>query len=199
MKNALCACLFALALAGCQAARPAKPGDDSASRLVDRTDAVPVVEARPDPAEYRIQRQGVVVVRAKDEQEAATTLRRRAAEFDAIVMSMSTTSVTFKMPATKIEPLLQHLENTPKWDIKRLDFSALDRTGEYWSLEARIESTRAVRGRIMDMIERAGDINTLFSLEAKLEPVQQRLDQIEGTKRDVALKAGRVDVRIDFE
>ncbi|MBK8206569.1 MAG: DUF4349 domain-containing protein [Planctomycetes bacterium] len=209
MKNALGVCLVALALIGGCASRQvqieAPPddsralADDSAGAEAERHDTVPLGEAAPDPAEFRIERNGWIKVDVKDELQASAKLRRRAVEFDAIVMSLSTNSVTFKMPATSLEKLLKEIENTDKWEIEELDFSAWDRTGEYWSLEARIESTRAVRARIMDMIERAQDLNTLFMLEGKLEPVQTKLDQLEGTKRDIGLKAGRVDVKVIFD
>ncbi len=205
MKNALGVCLVALGMLGGCASRQVHDlppedlrvmSDNAAGSTAERTDTVPLGEAAPDPAEFRIERSGWIKVDVKDELQASAKLRRRASEFDAIVMSLSTNSVTFKMPAGSLEKLLKEIENTDKWEIEELDFSAWDRTGEYWSLEARIESTRAVRARIMDMIERAQDLNTLFMLEGKLEPVQTKLDQLEGTKRDIGLKAGRVDVKV---
>ncbi|MCC7508333.1 MAG: DUF4349 domain-containing protein [Planctomycetes bacterium] len=209
MKNALGVGLVALVLLGGCASRQVPHetpppdsrtmADDSGGAAAERADTVPLGEAAPDPAEFRIERSGWIKVDVKDELQASAKLRRRALEFDAIVMSLSTNSVTFKMPATSLEKLLKEIENTDKWEIEELDFSAWDRTGEYWSLEARIESTRAVRARIMDMIERAQDLNTLFMLEGKLEPVQTKLDQLEGTKRDISLKAGRVDVKVIFD
>jgi hypothetical protein len=147
----------------------------------------------------RIQRQGWIRVDAGEEMLAAAALRRRAADFEAIVMAFSTESVTFKMPSAQLEKLLKEIENTKGWEIDEFDFSAWDRTGEFWSLEARIESTTAVRERMLELIKRADDIDTLLKLETRVEGVQKKLDELEGTKREIALKAGRVDVKISFE
>jgi hypothetical protein len=207
MRNAsvgVCVAVLAL-VAGCASQQtidePARglAAQDAAKSGAETRDNVPLREAAPDPVELRIERAGWIRVDVPDEMPAAAMLRRRATDFEAVVMAFSTNSVTFKMPATQIEKLLKEIENTEKWEIDEFDFSAWDRTGEYWSLEARIESTAAVRARMLELLKRADDIDMLLKLESRLEGVQQKLDQLEGTKRDIGLKAGRVEVRITFD
>jgi DNA repair exonuclease SbcCD ATPase subunit len=206
MRIAIGAAALLLTLAACQSTRPVSgdsaPADEPSRAYADaaeRRDDVALQEAAPEPAEMRIQRQGWIRVDVPDEMPAAAMLRRRAADFEAIVMAFSTNTVTLKMPATQLEKLLKELENTDRWEIDEFDFSAWDRTGEFWSLEARIESTTAVRDRMLELVKRADDIETLLKLESRLEGVQQRLDELQGTKREIELKAGRVDVKILFD
>ncbi len=206
MRSAIGVSVFLLAiLSGCGSigARPEPPEHATRAAIqqdaAERQDNVPLREATPEPSDMRIQRHGWIRVDAGEEMLAAAALRRRAADFEAIVMAFSTESVTFKLPSAQLEKLLKEIENTTGWEIDEFDFSAWDRTGEFWSLEARIESTTAVRERMLELIKRADDIDTLLKLETRLEGVQKRLDELEGTKREIGLKAGRVDVKITFE
>jgi hypothetical protein len=206
MRNAIGVSVFVLIiLSGCASVGTRSEPPPQAERATvmqdsaERHDDIPLREATPEPADMRIQRQGWIRVDAGEEMLAAAALRRRAADFEAIVMAFSTESVTFKMPSAQLEKLLKEIENTKGWEIDEFDFSAWDRTGEFWSLEARIESTTAVRERMLELIKRADDIDTLLKLETRVEGVQKKLDELEGTKREIALKAGRVDVKISFE
>jgi hypothetical protein len=206
MRNAIGVSVFLFVfLSGCASVasrtEPPPPADRGmvAQDAAERHDNVPLREATPEPSDMRIQRHGWIRVDAGEEMLAAAALRRRAADFEAIVMAFSTESVSFKMPSAQLEKLLKEIENTKGWEIDEFDFGALDRTGEFWSLEARIESTKAVRERMLELIKRADDIDMLLKLETRVEGVQKKLDELEGTKRDITLKAGRVDVRVIFD
>lgn len=173
--------------------------DSEAGAATPRTDDGKLTEAQLEPAELRIQREGRVRVDAKDPQGGATKLRRLAPEFDAVLMNFKTRSVTFKMPSAKLESLLQKVENLEGCEIEELDFSAFDRSGEYYGLQPRYEAKTKVRARLLTLIESAPTAAELSNLQHQLEQVQSELDKMETQLRDIALKAGRVDVTITFE
>ena len=156
-------------------------------------------EAPLERAELRIQRAGWIRVDSKNEMQASNKLRRMAAQFDATVMSFSDRAVSFKMPSTKIETLLEVLENTEGWEVDEFDFSAWDRTGEFYSVEARIESTGAVKARLLKLLESAATMDEVLKIHGKLEAIQKELDGYQGALRDIQLRAGRVDVTVMFD
>lgn len=156
-------------------------------------------EAPLERAELRIQRSGWIRVDTKNEMQASNKLRRMAAQFDATVMSFNDHAVSFKMPSVKIETLLELLEKTEGWEIDEFDFSAWDRTGEFFSVEARIESTGAVKARLLKLLESAATVDEVLKIHGKLEAIQKELDGYNGVLRDIQLRAGRVDVTILFD
>lgn len=158
-----------------------------------------LTEAPLERAELRIERSGWIRVDSKNEMKASNKLRRMAAQFDATVMAFSDHAVSFKMPSAKIETLLETLENTEGWEIDEFDFSAWDRTGEFYSVEARIESTGAVKARLLKLLESAATIDEVLKIHGKLEAIQKELDGYNGVLRDIQLRAGRVDVAILFD
>ncbi|MBZ0135703.1 MAG: DUF4349 domain-containing protein [Planctomycetes bacterium] len=156
-------------------------------------------EAPLEGADLRIERAGWIRVDAGEEMEASKRLRRLAPTFDATVMAFNSHSVTFKMPSAKLEMLLETIENTAGWEMDEFDFSAWDRTGEYFSTEARIESGNAVKARLMKLLETAQTMDEVLKIHTGLEEIQKQLDGFSGQLRDIQLKAGRVDVVILFD
>lgn len=156
-------------------------------------------EARLEPADMRIQRNGVIHVNSGDELEASTRLRRQSPSFEAIVMSFDTSSVTFKMPSSRIESLIDVIENEQSWQIDELDFTAWDRTGEYFSVEARIETQTAIKARLSALLESAGTVEDVLKIGGKIDEVQIKIDSLKTSLRDIKLHAGRVDVTIRFD
>jgi hypothetical protein len=128
-------------------------------------------------------------------------LRKNAASFDAIVMAFSDRAVAYRMPSAKLEALLKWLgEQDPKLvELDSFDFSALDRTGEFFSVEARLEAVKAARARTMELLKIAQDLPEIERIEAKLEAQQTRIDGYETALFDIKLRAGRVEVRIQME
>ncbi|MBX3473944.1 MAG: DUF4349 domain-containing protein [Planctomycetes bacterium] len=157
-----------------------------------------VEESALEPAELRIQRAGVITLAVKHEMKFALELVKHAGKFDALVMAFSNTEVTWRMPSAKINALLEWLAGQdPKLvEIDAFDFSALDRTGEYYSLEGRVEVARTAYNRTLELLRSAGNSHELSQLEAKLELLQQKLDGFETVLRDIKLNAGRVEVKL---
>lgn len=209
IQLALCAIAIALAGCGVTAARIDDSGITTTEmqprsempqqQPVPRLDSDKLVEAALEPAELRIQREGKVRVDAPDPQAAATRLRRMIPELDGVLMHFKTRSVSFKMPSSKLESLLQKIENMPGCEIDELDFSAFDRSAEYYGLKPRHEASVAIRDRLLKLIPEAPNAHELSSLKAQLEQIQTELDRSETQLRDIALKAGRVDVTVTFD
>lgn len=201
-------CVFSLAiLSGCAMQQRAESSEPAIEMYrADVSNGGPsqvsnqgLTEAPLERAELRIERSGWIRVDSKNEMQASSKLRRMAAQFDATVMSFNDHAVTFKMPSAKIETLLEVLENTEGWEIDEFDFSAWDRTGEFYSVEARIESTGAVKARLLKLLESAATMDDVLKIHSKLEAIQKELDGYQGALRDIQLRAGRVDVTVMFD
>ncbi|MBE7491161.1 MAG: DUF4349 domain-containing protein [Planctomycetes bacterium] len=157
-----------------------------------------VEEAPLEPAELRIQRAGVITLAVKHELKFALELLKHAGKFDALVMAFSNTEVTWRMPSARINALLEWLAGQdPKLvEIDAFDFSALDRTAEFYSLEGRIEAARSAYNRTLELLKAAPNSHELGQLEARLEQLQKKLDGFETTLRDIKLNAGRVELKL---
>lgn len=156
-------------------------------------------EAPLEGAALRIERAGWIRVSSGEEMEASKRLRRMAPTFDATVMSFNSYSVAFKLPSAKLEQLLETIDKTEGWEIDEFDFSAWDRTGEFYSVEARLASAKLVKERLTKLLESANTLEDVLKIHAKLEDIQKKLDEYHGQTRDIELKAGRVDVLITFD
>ena len=156
-------------------------------------------EAPLEDAELRISRNGWINVDCGEEMTASNRLRKAAPKFDATVMSFNDHSVTFKMPSSKLDSLIDVIEGTEGWEIDEFDFSAWDRTGEFYSVEARIESTEAVKARMLKLLESAQSVDEVLDFSRRLEEIQTKLDGFETAVRDIKLHAGRVDVTVNFD
>lgn len=158
-------------------------------------------ESPLEPTELRIQRAGVITLDVKNDMKFALELIKHAGKFDALVMAFSNTEVSYRMPSAKLNALLEWLAGQdPKLvEISAFDFSALDRTGEFFSLEGRVEVARTAYNRTLELLKTAPNSHELNQLEAKLEQLQTRLDGYETTLRDIKLNAGRVEVKLRIE
>lgn len=157
-----------------------------------------VREAPLEDAQVRIQRAGVITLDVKDGMKFSLELLKNAGKFDALVMAFGNTEVNYRMPSAKLNALLEWLSSQdPRLvEVDGFDFSALDRTAEYFSLESRIEVARAAYDRARELLKTAANAGELSQLEARLEQLQVKLDGFETTLRDIKLRAGRVEVRI---
>jgi hypothetical protein len=186
--------------------RDAEPTYDDSYVSRDETAAPPKApshglssEAPLERSDLRIERSGWIRVDSGEEMTASKKLRRMAAQFNATVMSFNDHAVSFKMPSARLEDLLETIENAQGWEIDEFDFSAWDRTGEYYSVEARIASATAVKERLMKLLESASTLDDVLKIHNKLEDIQKQLDGFSGAMRDISLKAGRVEVAIIFD
>ncbi len=157
-----------------------------------------VKEAPLEDAQVRILRAGTITLDVKDGMKFSLELLKNAGKFDALVMAFANTEVNYRMPSAKLNALLEWLSSQdPKLvEVDGFDFSALDRTAEYFSLESRIEVARTAYDRARELLKTASNASELNQLEAKLEQLQTKLDGYETTLRDIKLRAGRVEVRI---
>jgi hypothetical protein len=207
-------CIAALALGGCamRAERSVQSDDAevqmySGDTTADRSPPVNtnqdvrgrLSEAPLERADLHIQRSGWIRVDGGVEMKDSARLRRMAPDLDATVMAFNDHGVTLKMPSARLELLLETIEKTEGWKLDEFDFSAWDRTGEYYSVEARIESAKLVKERLLKLLEAAPTLDDVLKIHSKLEDIQKQLDTLEGTLREVKLNSGRVDVVVMFD
>ncbi|MCA8918009.1 MAG: DUF4349 domain-containing protein [Planctomycetes bacterium] len=176
------------------ATRDVAPQADRSAGLKGSFDEAPL-----EDAELRISRNGWIRVDVGEEMAASKRLRKAADKFEATVMAFNDRSVTFKMPSDRLESLLDVIDGTEGWEIDEFDFSAWDRTGEFYSVEARVKSTQAVKDRMLKLLESANTVEEVLSISRKLEDLQVTLDGFETSIRDIKLHAGRVDVTVTFD
>lgn len=204
MRAFVFAVVLAALISGCESQQVydlEAPHDNTAGRAEPET--IPVqagiaAEAPLETADLRIARAGVIRLDVKEQMKFSSTLRTSAAKFEAVVMSFSNSMVEYRMPSAKLDALLQWLgEQDPKQvELDSYDFSAFDRTTEFYSVEGRLEAAKAARSRAMELLKLANTIAEMERIEARIEQQQARIDQFEATIHDIKLRAGRVDVRI---
>lgn len=201
MRTCLLLACLAL-LAGCGTTRP-----DYSSPLVDASpaEAAPqpvapgaIAEAPLESADLRIQRAGIITLDVKDGMSFSGELRKHAGTFEAVVMNFSDREVAYRMPSSRLDALLEWLaaQDPRLVELESFDFSALDRTGEFYSVEGRLAAAKAARDRSMELFKMAQTIAEIERIEARLEVQQQRIDTLESTLFDIKLRAGRVEVRL---
>lgn len=208
MRHLIAVLAFAL-LAGCSSApmleertvepdsvpteAPEKAHADGPAAPTPPTD---LKEAPLEAAELRIQRAGVIELDVRDDLKFSLELLKHAGKFDAVVMSFSHTQVNLRMPSARLMPLLEWLgsQDARNVELAGFDFTALDRSGEFYSLEARLEAAVAVRERTLALLRDAGSAAAVAELETRLEAAQQKLDALQGTLHDIKARAGRVEV-----
>lgn len=206
----LCAVLALMMLAGCSSApfveqralepdsvptEPQEPGPSAPTAPGD------LKEAPLEAAELRIQRAGVIELDVRDDLKFSLELLKHAGKFDAVVMSFSHTEVSLRMPSARLMPLLEWLsaQDARNVELAGFDFTALDRSGEYFSLEARLEAASAVRDRTLTLLRDAGTAAAVSELESRLEAAQQKLDALQSTLHDIRARAGRVEVCVKLK
>ena len=101
---------------------------------------------------------------------------------------------TIRVPASKFEAFLRQTEGLG--NITSVSRYAENVTSQYTDYEARLSSLRTQEERLLDMLSKSEDVETLIALEQRLSDVRYEIESIERSLRnyDMQIKYSTVDL-----
>jgi hypothetical protein len=105
-------------------------------------------------------------------------------------------SLTVRIPVAGFREALAGIEKIG--DVTRRDISAEDVSQEFFDLEVRIKSARAVRERLEHLLARAVKVEDALGIERELDRVVAELEHLEGRLKFLQGKAQYSTVTVNF-
>lgn len=87
-------------------------------------------------------------------------------------------AITIRVPAQSFDGVVKKLEKLG--DVHQRNIVANDVTDEFYDLEARLRSARAVQGRLIELLARANTVEESVTIERELSRVNQEVERFEG-------------------
>lgn len=87
-------------------------------------------------------------------------------------------AVTIRVPAQSFDDVVKKLEKLG--DVHDRNIVANDVTDEFFDLEARLKSARAVQGRLVELLAKANNVEESVTIERELGRVNQEVERLEG-------------------
>ncbi|RJQ78049.1 DUF4349 domain-containing protein [Pseudonocardiaceae bacterium YIM PH 21723] len=192
------ACLFAIALLGLAGCTGDNAGSQSApaiGRAADPYQATPhqatsdgKPESAPADADRKLIRTARLELQTGDVGKASARVRSVAGEFAGLVsqenVQQQRADLTVRVPAAKLSAALDRLAEAG--EVRQRELQAQDVTDQVIDLEARLATQRASVDRVRALLDRAGSISEIVSVEAELTKRQADLESME--RRSAALK-----------
>jgi hypothetical protein len=113
--------------------------------------------------------------------EVAPALRSAEAlarELGGFMARQTNSAIVIRVPVARFHEAITRLEKLG--DITNRDISAEDVTQEFFDLEVRIKSARAVRERLEQLLNRASRVDESIAIERELERVVGEIERLEG-------------------
>ena len=113
--------------------------------------------------------------------EVAPALRSAEAlarELGGFMARQTNNAIIIRVPVARFHEAITRLEKLG--DITNRDISAEDVTQEFFDLEVRIKSARAVRERLEQLLNRASRVDESIAIERELERVVGEIERLEG-------------------
>jgi hypothetical protein len=107
--------------------------------------------------------------------KSAETLAR---ELGGFMSRQTNNSIIIRVPVARFHEAIGRLEKLG--DITNRDISAEDVTQEFFDLEVRLKSARAVRERLEQLLHRANKVDESIAIERELERVVGEIERLEG-------------------
>lgn len=85
--------------------------------------------------------------------------------------------VSFKVPKENFDSAIEQLKKTAR--LQNINIQAEDLTTYYEDLDAELESEKAVKKKIQDLLDKATEIEDIIQIEEKLSEIQKRIDDIQ--------------------
>lgn len=133
-------------------------------------------------AERQIVRRGKVRVETDDVQGARVQVERVASALggqiaQADVREPKEANYVIRVPSRSLEPMMDSVAQAGS--VKERTISAMDVTSTMVDSEARAASLRASRDRLRQLIDRAGSVQEVVTVERELARVQSELESLE--------------------
>ena len=175
-----------------QATTPAQPaggGTGGQARAQTATDAV-------DP-------NGPLLIYEAELDLAVNEIRQRQAEAIALVREMrgfiarqDDTSIVLRVPAARFNEALAALERIG--DVLHRTVQSHDVTEEFHDTEIRLRNALAIRDRLQQLLERAGNVQDSLVVERELERITMSIEQMRGRLRFLSDRIAFSTITIRF-
>lgn len=153
------------------------------------TDAVPPTNAMAKQQTRRqmIIRHATLSVEVEDVRSAETDIGTMAEEMGGYVVETNNYGVdenlkaqmTVRVPSESFDPALEHIQQL-SLRIFSQQVSGEDVTAEFVDLESRLRNLEATRDRLLELLDRANDVEDALSVNTSLSQVQGEIEQVRG-------------------
>lgn len=149
-----------------------------------------VVEESGSPSERLIIKTGSISLLVKDVRESVDRMQKLATDLEGFVVDSQITivdekkenlraTVTIRVPAEKFDEALKTLKDSAiKVTSERT--SGQDVTEEYTDLQSRLRNLEAAEAQLLKIMERAGEIKDVLSVQQELTKVRERIETAKG-------------------
>lgn len=104
---------------------------------------------------------------------------------------------TVRVPAKNFEPFLSQTNGLG--NVLSTYRYAENVTSQYTDYEARLSSLRTQEGRLLEMLEKAEDVDSLIALESRLADVRYETESIERNLRNLDMQISYSTISIDMQ
>lgn len=191
-----------VALAGCTGARPMTTAPSTRERIAAPDDAGRLGSSDALRAQRQLIRRGYLGVAVEDLAPAQARLERAIAATGAMVSraefkEAARAEYVLRVPPDQLEPLMDSVATLGEVDSRTV--SAEDVTEAVVDAEARLAALRASRDRLTQLLERAGSVQDVISVERELARVQAEIEsldaRLQAMKGQVAMSELSVHLR----
>ena len=206
MRTALMSCAL-LMMIGCACAQPKYMGVSAERAFANHAPPAPTpdktppptVDAQAPPVELakvgkaapagaqevrKIIYQGQFAVVVSDVQQAQDRLKSMAAEMGGYLQSLSAQEVVIRVPSGKFDEASSAVARLGT--ITQREIKAQDVTEDVTDLETRLRNSRALKEKVLALLERAGTLQAALELEKEAARVTLDIERLEGALARIA-------------
>ncbi len=125
-------------------------------------------------------------------------LRNGDADTSSIVFNeyndQKTYTITAKIAPTKFEATIEQIKKLG--EVKSIDSSVEDVTGQYKDIELRIKNKRIELDRLYNLYNQSGKIDEIIQVEERITSVESEIERLEGQKQDLEVRSSKSTLRI---
>ena len=119
-----------------------------------------------------------------------------ARELGGFVAQQTNASMTMRVPVARFREAVSRIEKLG--DVVQRNINAEDVSQEYFDLEVRIRSARAVRERLEGLLARAVKVEDAISVERELDRVVGEIERLEGRLKYLQDRAQYSTIKVAF-
>lgn len=119
-----------------------------------------------------------------------------AAELGGFVSQQTQTRIAIRVPAPRFEEAVAKVEHMGK--VLGRQIEALDVGEQYRDLSLRLRTLEAMRGRLEELLARAGNVKEALEVEKELERVLSSIEQLKGQLRSLDDRIAYSTLTLDF-
>jgi len=105
--------------------------------------------------------------------------------------------LTLRIPATSFDEAVGALETLGQVTDRSVD--SRDVTEEYVDIAARVENLKQLRARLLELIEKATEVQDILAIERELGRIQGETDALEARLRSLAARVDHATITLSLE